>query len=167
MKKIEIEKLDRNLISLIHNDWAVLTVPDEGKVNGMTVNWVQMGWLWNKAVVTVYVRPQRHTYPLIERESCFSLAFFDNDQREKLAYLGKASGKDVDKLAHVGYTTTLLDGAPCIDQARLVLVLKKLATMEISDAEFIDKAVENASYPNRDYHKAYTCEILAAYLNEA
>lgn len=69
MKKIEIEKLDRNLISLIHNDWAVLTVPDEGKVNGMTVNWVQMGWLWNKAVVTVYVRPQRHTYPLIEREN--------------------------------------------------------------------------------------------------
>ena len=53
MKKIEIEKLDRNLISLIHNDWAVLTVQDEGKVNGMTVNWVQMGWLWNKAVVTV------------------------------------------------------------------------------------------------------------------
>ena len=50
MKKIEIEKLDRNLISLIHNDWAVLTVQDEGKVNGMTVNWVQMGWLWNKAV---------------------------------------------------------------------------------------------------------------------
>ena len=98
MKKIEIEKLDRNLISLIHNDWAVLTVQDEGKVNGMTVNWVQMGWLWNKAVVTVYVRPQRHTYPLIERENSFSLAFFDNDQREKLAYLGKASGKDEDKL---------------------------------------------------------------------
>ena len=49
----------------------------------------------------------------------------------------------------------------------MVLVLKKLATMEISDAEFIDKTVENASYPNRDYHKAYTCEILAAYQNEA
>ena len=95
------------------------------------------------------------------------MAFFDNDQREKLAYLGKASGKDEDKLAHVGYTTTLLNGAPCIDQARLVLVLKKLATMEVSDAEFIDKAVENASYPNRDYHKAYTGEILAADQNEA
>ena len=48
-----------------------------------------------------------------------------------------------------------------------MLVLKKLATMEVSDAEFIDKAVENASYPNRDYHKAYTCEIVATYLNEA
>ena len=82
--------------------------------------------------VTVYVRPQRHTYPLIERENSFSLAFFDNDQREKLAYLGKASGKDEDKLAHVGYTTTLLDGAPCIDQARLVLVLKKSATLSLS-----------------------------------
>ena len=31
MKKIEIEKLDRNLISLIHNDWAVLTVQDEAR----------------------------------------------------------------------------------------------------------------------------------------
>ena len=153
MKKIEIEQLDKNLISMIHNDWAVLTVPDEGKVNGMTVNWVQMGWLWNKAVVTVYVRPQRHTYPLIEQNECFSLAFFDDDQR--------------DKLAHVGYTTTILDGAPCIDQARLVLVLKKLAAMELTGSQFVDKTVEAASYPHQDYHKAYTCEIVAAYQKEA
>ncbi|MFQ8582394.1 MAG: flavin reductase family protein [Holdemania massiliensis] len=146
---------------------TVLTVPDEGKVNGMTVNWVQMGWLWNKAVVTVYVRPQRHTYPLIEQNECFSLAFFDDDQQDKLAYLGKASGKEADKLAHVGYTTTVRDGAPCIDQARLVLVLKKLAAMELTGSQFVDKTVEAASDPHQDYHKAYTCEIVAAYQKEA
>ena len=113
MKKIEIEKLDQNLISLIHNDWAVLTVQDEGKVNGMTVNWVQMGWLWNKAVVTVYVRPQRHTYPLIERENGFSLAFFDNDQREKLAYLGKASGKNEGGQIIAAVKANALNDTPC------------------------------------------------------
>lgn len=166
MKKIEIEQLGRNLISMIHNDWAVLTVQDIGKVNGMTVNWAQMGWLWNKPVVTVYVRPQRHTYPLIEKQTEFSLAFFDPDQKDKLAYLGKASGRDEDKFAHVGYTTELLDGVPCITQARLVLTLRKLATMEVRDAAWIDKAIDEACYPKHDYHKAYTCEITAAWMQD-
>ena len=64
-KKEKIEDLKVNLIKAIHLDWPVLTVKDNNKVNGMTVNWVQLGYLWNKHVVTVYVRPQRHTFPLI------------------------------------------------------------------------------------------------------
>ena len=164
MEKINVEQLDRNLIDLIHNDWGVLTVQDSDKVNGMTVNWVQTGWLWNKPVMTVYVRPQRHTFPLIEKEDRFSLAFFDPDQREALAWLGKASGRDQDKLAHVGYTTSLLDGGFCIDQARLVFVLRKLAVMEIDSTCFVDQNIRSACYPQSDYHKAYTCEIVSTWM---
>ena len=166
MKKFDIEQLDKNLISLIHNEWAVLTVEGKEKVNGMTVNWVQTGWLWNKPVVTVYVRPQRYTYPLIENTDRFSLAFFDEKERDNLRYLGTVSGRDEDKLAHVGYTINRLDDTACIEQASLVLTLKKLAVTQIAADQFTDEQTRASSYPKEDYHKAYVCEITGAYIRD-
>ena len=166
MKKFDIEQLNKNLISLIHNEWAVLTVEGKEKVNGMTVNWVQTGWLWNKPVVTVYVRPQRYTYPLIENTDHFSLAFFDEKERENLRYLGTASGREEDKLAHVGYTVSYLDDTACIEQASLVLTLKKLAVTQITADQFTDEPIRQSAYPKEDYHKAYVCEIIGAYTKE-
>ena len=166
MNQFEIEKLDRNLISMIHNDWAVLTVEGMEKVNAMTVNWVQTGWLWNKPVVTVYVRPQRYTYSLIENTDHFSLAFFDEKERDNLRYLGTASGRDEDKLAHTGYTVQRLDDTACIEQASLVLTLKKLAVSQITAEQFTDELTRKTAYPKEDYHKAYICEIVGAYTNK-
>lgn len=161
MKRVELEKLQENFVQIIHQGWPVLTVQDDGKVNGMTVNWVQIGWLWNKPVVTVYVRPQRHTYPLINRENQFSLAFFDESERKNLAYLGKASGRDEDKLAHCGYTTTLIDGAPVIEQARLVLTLKKLYVSDIKEDAFSEPSIIDSAYPKKDFHRSFVAEIVS------
>lgn len=166
MRKIEIQSCSENLIHLIAKDWAIVTVQDEKKVNGMTVSWGQFGQLWNKNVVTVYIRPQRYTYPLIESVETFSLAFFSEEHRENLAYLGKVSGRDEDKLEHCGYTTSLLEGIPCIDQAKLVLLCRKCYVQDLKKECFADQEIVSHHYPNHDFHRSYVCEILAAYTSD-
>ena len=163
MKQVELEKLNGNFVNMIHQGWPVLTVQDEGKVNGMTVNWVQIGWLWNKPVVSVYVRPQRHTYPLINKEEYFSLDFFEESERKNLSYLGSASGKDEDKLAHCNYTTSIINNAPVIDQAKLVMTLKKLHVTDLKEEQFYDKEVMDKAYPNKDFHRVFVAEITGVF----
>jgi len=166
MKKVELEKLNENFVNLIHEGWPVLTVQDQGKVNGMTVNWVQLGWLWNKPVVTVYVRPQRHTFKLINQEDTYSLAFFDESHRQNLSYLGSKSGKDEDKLKHCDYTTTRIENTPVIDQARLIFTIKKLYVHDLKAEEFIDSEVKNSAYANQDFHRVFVGEITEVLINE-
>lgn len=166
MKHVELELLNESWVKVIHQEWAILTVQDQNKVNGMTVNWVQIGWLWNKPVVTVYVRPQRHTYPLINEHDTFSLAFFDSKERENLAYLGKASGKDEDKLAHCGYTCSSINGTPFIDQARLVLMLKKLHVSDLKKEDFTDSSIVDNCYPKEDFHRIFVAEITDTLIQE-
>ncbi len=163
MKKINIEELNQNLIHKIHMEWPLLTLQDINKVNAMTVNWVQMGWLWNKPVVSVYVRPQRHTFSLINQTNFASLAFLTESYRKELSYLGSASGRSEDKLARCNFTTVDLDQTPIIEQAQLVLTLKKLHQYELKADQFIDQTVIDKSYPDHDFHVCYVFEIIGAY----
>lgn len=161
LKAIGISELDNNIFDLISKDWGVITVNAKDKVNGMTVSWVQMGHLWNKDVVTVYVRPQRYTYEFINQEDTFSLAFFDDNYRKELAYLGSASGRNEDKLAHCNFTTSIVDNTPVIDQAKLVFVCRKLYEVDLKEENFVDNDIMNKCYPGKDFHRAYTAEIMS------
>lgn len=161
LKAIGISELDNNIFDLISKDWGVITVNAKDKVNGMTVSWVQMGHLWNKDVVTVYVRPQRYTYEFINQEDTFSLAFFDDNYRKELAYLGSASGRNEDKLAHCNFTASIVDNTPVIDQAKLVFVCRKLYEVDLKEENFVDNDIMNKCYPGKDFHRAYTAEIMS------
>ena len=165
-KKQELEKLNENFVKIIHQDWAVLTVAGPEKTNAMTVNWVQIGWLWNKPVVTVYVRPQRYTYPLINHNENFSLAFFEESERSQLAYLGKASGQMEDKLAHCGYTLLSLDQIPAIEQARLILTCRILYQSDLVAEQFHDPTIPQQWYDQGDFHRSYVAEILNVWQKE-
>lgn len=160
-KKITLDELNENWVKKIHYEWALIVTEDTDKVNAMTANWIQMGWLWNKNTVTVYVRPQRHTYKTMENSDVFSVAFFSGEHREKLAYLGKASGRDEDKLAKCNYHTTILDGAPVIEEADLVFTVKKLYQHALKDENFlIDSKI---IYPQQDFHLETIGEIIGVY----
>ena len=165
-KKEKIEDLKVNLIKAIHLDWPVLTVKDNNKVNGMTVNWVQLGYLWNKHVVTVYVRPQRHTFPLINEEETFSLAFFPESEKDNLAYLGKASGRDEDKLAHCNYTVLWEKGTPVIEQANMVFICKKRYVSNLKLEEFQDQSIVDNCYAHHDFHHVFVAEITEVLIKE-
>ena len=68
------------------------------KVNTMTASWGGMGVIWDEDVVCIFVRQTRYTKEFIDGSDYFSLGFFDEEYRKKLAYLGKTSGRDEDKI---------------------------------------------------------------------
>lgn len=160
---IEISPLELdNAIKLIGKDWMLITAKDGERVNAMTASWGCLGVLWNKNVCVCFIRPQRHTFGLVEAEERISLAFMSEDFRDALRLCGTKSGRDLDKLAAAGLTSTEIDGVPVIAEAECVLICRKLYSDDLKEGRFLDRALlEN--YKNNDYHRIYVCEIEKAY----
>ena len=163
-KQISPEQITRSPFTLIGKDWALLTGGTPEKCNPMTVSWGGVGILWNKPVATVYVRPQRYTLGLMNENEQFTLCFFaEGTHRSTLAYCGKASGRDTDKVKDCGLTVQSFDGAAGFAEASLVLVCRKKYAGELKEENFLDPAICQKDYPNRDYHKVFIAEITAVY----
>lgn len=157
-KEISIKELKGNFIKMISDDWALLTAGSEDSYNMMTVSWGGIGELWGKEVCFVFVRPQRYTYNFMEKNSRFSLSFFDGDYKKELAVCGSQSGRDVDKAALTGLEAQPMGGALGYNQAKTVLVLKKLAYQDIDPKGFVDDSVME-NYKAADFHRVYIGEI--------
>ncbi len=165
-KEISPFELKTNPFSMLSKDWALLSAGADGKSNTMTVAWGYLGVMWNKNVVSVVVRPQRYTCDFIENSDTFSLSFFGGEYREELAYCGKVSGKDEDKIKKCSFSEYDVLGAPCFKEAHITIVCRKLYRQQIEESCFIDKSICGQSYPDKDYHIMYTGEILKIIVKE-
>ena len=163
-KEISPYEVD-NAAKLIGKDWMLITAADGDGANAMTASWGCLGVLWNKPVAVCFIRPQRYTFELAEREDRLSLAFLGEDRREALNICGTKSGRDCDKLALAGLTTSDCDGVPVISEARLALICRKLYRGRLEEANFIDKSLLS-NYKNKDYHYVYVFEIEKAFTRE-
>ena len=76
-KEIDPKNLDNNVFSLLGDQWTIVSAGNKNNFNGMTASWGGMGVLFHKNVATIYVRPQRYTWELIEAFPEFTLSFFD------------------------------------------------------------------------------------------
>ena len=164
-RDISVFDLPDNFFTRIGKDWMLVTPGGAGRCNTMTASWGQVGSLWEKMVVTAYVRPQRYTHDFIEREERFSLCFFPPDSyREELTLLGTKSGRDGDKIAEAGLTVVDLDGVAAFEEANLVLICRTLYRQDMLSACFLDKAVDETNYAAGDYHTMYIAEIEKVYV---
>lgn len=162
-KKINPYDITDNPFKLIGKDWALITSGDESSFNSMTASWGGVGVLWNKPVATVYIRPQRYTFEFTEKNELFTLSFFTEEQREALTFCGRNSGRDCDKAKETGLTPIFPDGAAAYDEARLILVCRKLYHDDINPANFHNAEIDEKNYPQKDYHRMYIGEIIAVY----
>ena len=68
MKQTTIERLAKeNLFETVGKEWMLITAGTPENFNMMTASWGGFGWLWNKPVAFIFVRPERFTFPLIEQ----------------------------------------------------------------------------------------------------
>ncbi len=160
--------LDRLLIRPSHiwlEQWLLLTAGDfsVGDFNTMTVGWGSIGAMWNRPFAQVVVRPTRHTYEFTERYDTFTLCAFPESARDALKLLGTRSGRDGDKIADAALTpiASSLIAAPGFDEAELILECRKIYWDDLDPAHFLDSSIDG-SYPQKDYHRIYFGEILAA-----
>jgi len=159
-QSVDPKKLDANLFSLLGDRWGLVTAGAGEKCNTMTVSWGGAGVLWNKPVVTIYLRPQRYTKEFVDREEYFTLAFFGPEHHEHLALCGSKSGREVDKVKACGFTVrTAACGAPYFEEAELVFVCRKRFVQPM-DPEAFPPEYQEKFFAQKDYHVMYIGEIV-------
>ena len=163
---MDAEKIQENVFKLIGKDWMLVTAGDKGSFNTMTASWGGMGILWNKQVSFCFVRLSRYTYTFMENTDYYTLSFFEEKYRDVLNICGSKSGRDIDKVVETGLTPVEDDtGAVYFNEAKLVLVCKKLYFQDIEPLNFLEPGI-NMNYPTKDYHRMYIGEITKCYIRQ-
>lgn len=165
-KEIAPNKITESPFDLIGKDWALVTCGDKEKFNTMTVSWGGVGIMWGKPVAFTFIRPQRYTFGLIENKDYYTMSFFDESYRKALNFCGSKSGRDYDKFKETGLTPAFTDdGIPYVEEAKLVLVCKKMYAQTLNE-ESVISGEEVAKWYNNDYHKMYVSEITKVLVKE-
>lgn len=160
-KTIEATEWNDNLFKRIGTDWMLICAGKETETNAMTASYGGFGHLFHKPVAHIYVRPERHTYSLIEKEGTFSLAFFNGeDYRPALRFCGTKSGRDQDKLAACNLTTTMIDGVPVINEADINVICRVIYKQDLDAAALYDEQTREQNYAVGGVHRMYIGEIL-------
>ncbi|MBE5967688.1 MAG: flavin reductase family protein [Lachnospiraceae bacterium] len=158
-KEISPEAIRKNTFQLIGKEWMLITAGDENKANAMTASWGGLGVMYGKNVAFIVVRPQRYTKEFLDREETFSLNFFEKEYKDVLKYMGSVSGRDEDKITKSGLTLEYSDHTPYFNEARNILICKKLFKQTLQGEALLDERLVKTWYPNKDYHDLYIAEI--------
>ncbi len=158
-KEINAKELGENPFKLIGEDWALVTAGSKESFNTMTVSWGGVGIMWGKPCAFTFIRPQRYTFRFTENNDYYTMSFFDEKYRAALKLCGSKSGRDVDKVKETGLTPAFTEnGAVYFEEAKLVLVCKKLYAQSLNEESITDGESVKKWYDN-DYHKMYISEI--------
>lgn len=155
---------DFDVFGKIGSEWMLVTAGTPEHFNTMTASWGFAGIMWNKPCVITAIRPQRYTKEFIDNSELFTLSFYPEEYRKALAFCGANSGREVDKPAQTGLIPMRSEGCVAFEQAKIILVCRKLYAQEMSPDCFTDKGLIPQQYPGSDFHTAYYGEIVGAYV---
>ncbi len=171
MEKTDISLLTDNFFEAIGKEWMIVTSGCMEHYNMMTASWGGIGWLWNKPVAFVFIRPERYTFDFIERTGRMTLSFLGKDEKARAAYnlCGSKSGRDTDKTKESGLIPVGI-GEKGEDvgyaQSRLTLVCKTLYADDLKAESFAEREICGKWYGKAGgYHKMYIVEIEEAFVN--
>lgn len=162
MKRIEIKDLTENFFESISKEWMLVTAGTPEHFNTMTASWGGIGFLWNKPVAFVFIRPERYTYEFAEKNECLTLSFLGDENRQIYNICGSKSGRDTDKVKETGLKPLPTpDENITFEQSRLTLECRKLYSRMLEPESFIDKQPLEKWYgENNGMHKMYIVEIV-------
>ena len=129
----------------LDKNYALLTAGRKDDFNTMTISWGGFGTLWNKPVVTVYVKPIRYTYKFMENNDYFTVSFYDDKYKKDLITLGTKSGRDTDKISLTGLNPFFLYDSVTFKEAKITLICKKIYFQDM-DLEVIEKNLSSDIY---------------------
>lgn len=148
-----------NAYEMFHNRWALVTARKGDDFNTMTISWGEIGALWEQPVVTVYVKPCRYTYEFMESDDYFTVSFFPDTYRKDLAYLGRNSGRNEDKIAKTSLTVKNVANGITFNEAEITIVAKKIYYDDLKLERIPDFAVK-ANYLSETPHRMYIGQII-------
>ncbi len=139
--------------------WALLTAGSADDFNTMTISWGSLGTLWNKPVVTAYVRTSRYTHDFMDREEYFTVSFFPEEYRQILGVLGSRSGREMDKIHESGLTPEAVDGSVTFSEATVTILCRKLFVQRLETSNIPDDVVQTF-YVGDAPHDMYIGEVV-------
>ena len=163
-KEIAAKDIQGNPFRMIADEWMLAAVGNREKYNMMTASWGFFGEMWNRQTAVTVIRPVRYTYELMENNDYFSLSFY-GDNRKIHDVCGSKSGRNVDKAKEAGLTPVFSDNTVYFEEARLVLICKKIYAGVVDPLLFLEPAIDKL-YPKKDYHKAYVGEIIKTLIKD-
>lgn len=161
---MNIKKLGQeDVFDLIGKQWMLITAGTKNKFNTMTASWGGIGWLWNKPVAFIFIRPERYTHDFIEDNERLTLSFYNEEYRKALQICGSKSGRNIDKIAMAGLTPMESENETVtFKEARMTLNCRKLFNTEMTSDNFIDKELLARWYNKNSgggLHTVYILEI--------
>ena len=167
-KEMSIAELQTKPFEIFGKDFMALCVGSvQNGCNAMTIAWGHLGSLWERGshanrlpTVMCFVRPSRYTKEFMDREPYFTLCTFKSGGKKTLGYLGSHSGRDGDKFKAAGLTPVFKDNTVYCAEAETVFICRKLYAASLQEASFVDKALVEFNYPDRDFHTMYIGEIV-------
>lgn len=160
-QEIAPDEIDINAVKMIDKDWMVVSAGKEGDMNLMTISWGSLGELWNRPVMTVYVSTNRYTHEFMEKNDCFTVTHFPESMRQKLAYLGRVSGRDEDKVAGAGLTVEFTElGNPIYAEADLAIECRKIYAQQFDRDRLPEDVRQWYENSNLGIHYFYVGEIV-------
>ena len=157
--ELKPEELKENPFDLIGRQWMLITAGDEKKCNTMTASWGGVGIMWGRPTATAYIRDSRFTKEFVDNSEYFTLSFFEEAFRPALSLCGKVSGRDTDKMKDAGLTPYYVDGTVALEEARLILVCRKVSHQRMGEENFDSTDHLEKWYPDRDMHTMYIAEV--------
>lgn len=148
----------------IDKEWALLTAGNQKKFNTMTISWGGLGTIWNKPIVTVYVKPIRYTYELIEENEYFTVSFYDEKYKKDLGILGSISGRKTNKILQTKLTPNFLKKSVSFQEANLTILCKKIYFQDLDikniNRQEIQQSEFDRFYKNEPPHRMYFGEVI-------
>ena len=151
---------------------AILSAGNKNLYNSMAIEWGSLGVAFKKPIFTVYVKPDRYTYQVMEKSDIFTINFIDKKLFKKFAVYGTKSGKDINKEEEAGTHIKFMEKGITFDEAVEVFVCKKMAKSVIDENTmdpYIKELYRNnvKVYKTETPHVLYIGEIIGHYVRES
>mgnify|MGYP000441118117 CR=1 FL=1 len=147
MKEIDIREVKENLVHLLADEWALVTAGRGDALGTMTVSWGGIGELWGKDMATI------------------TLSFYPEQYKDALRLCGSKSGREINKVEATGLTPCYYEKAPYFEEAKLVLVCRKVAVSAFEPSQFLDSGIMQ-NYAQNDFHAIYYGAIEKVLISE-
>lgn len=164
--KINVNKINENVFKLLTEDNALITSGTLEDHNTMTIAWGSFGVLWRMPIFTAYVKPTRYTFNYMEKSDTYSICFFNEKiAHDIMKYCGSHSGRYVNKDQACNLTPIILDDTIAYEEARLIIICKKVYSDEFMEEKIIDKSIMGI-YQDNQIHHFYIGKIINVYTEE-
>lgn len=170
MKKTDPKDFNENVFQAIGHEWMLVTSGTPDHFNMLTASWGGLGYLWNRNVAFIFIRPERYTFEFIEKNDYLTLSFLGEQHRDIYNICGTKSGRDIDKVKTTGLIPIATEkNTVTYEQARLTLVCRKLYSDDLRPERFIERECLTRWYndrPGGGLHRMYVVEICDILKNE-